>query len=148
MEWMLMADHAALLARLQNWSLASGDLPSDRQLADEVLMAYGWRCEPDASFEGGARWFIGPYSAAKPSRPHPINDLDIAVGLVPRCCNWRLTVIGQKATAHIWADKIFRDEFEGRSNRASVALLIAVFKYAQRAMDGIHGNSFPGTACH
>jgi hypothetical protein len=139
MEWMLMADHTALLARLQNWSLVSGDPHSDRQLADEVLIAYGWRCEPDASLEGGVRWFIGPYSAAKTSRPHPINDLSVSIDLVPRCCNWRLTVIGEKATAHIWPDKIFRDEFEGQSERPSVALLIAVFKYAQSAMDGIRG---------
>ena len=85
------------------------------------------------------RWFIGPYSAAKTSRPHPISDLNVAIGVVPRCCNWRLTVIGQKATAHIWTGEIFRDEFEGRSERPSVALLIALFKYVQSATDGIRG---------
>lgn len=134
-----MTDHTALLARLQNWSLVSRDVHSDRQLADEVLIGCGWRCEPDASSEGGVRWFIGPYSAAKTSRPHPISDLNVAIGVVPRCCNWRLTVIGQKVTAHIWADEISRGEFEGRSERPSVALLIAVFKYVQSARDGVCG---------
>ncbi len=130
-----MADHGALIAKLRAWSERDGSFHGDRQLADEVLIADGWRCETDQTFEGGVRWEygIGPVvCASETTRPHPINDLDRAIAVVPFRCNWRLTFIAGQTVAHVWAPgEIFRDEFEGHSERPSVAILIAAFRYKE-----------------
>lgn len=119
-----------LLEKLQAWR--EHDFHADRQLADEVLVADGWNCEKDESFEGGIRWFFGTnptYSCGENSRPHPINDLNAAIGVVPFKHHWRLTVIGENAVAQVWEPgEIFRDEFEGASSIPTIALLIAIFK--------------------
>ena len=65
-----------LIAKLRAWK--SRDFHRDRQLSDEVLIAGGWRCEPDEAWEGGVRWSWGTNpevkGAALPSaapRPRP-----------------------------------------------------------------------------
>jgi hypothetical protein len=43
--------------------------------------------------------------------------------------NWRIVVIGDRATAQVWeSGEIFRDEFEGSAPIPSIALLIAALK--------------------
>ncbi len=90
---------ADLLVRLRAWR--EHEYHSDRQLADEVLIATGWSCEPDVGFQGGVRWFFGSspqYSSTEAQRPHPINVLDHALGQIPMgwaldhlCDHWHLT---------------------------------------------------------
>lgn len=125
-------DEEALIACLERWSMETGGFHEDRQLADEVLVADGWHCEPDASFEGGVRWFWGTnpqYSASESSRPHPVNDLNAAVGVVPFKYNWRLEVHGDRATASVWEAVGHAPQIhQGKSERPAVALVIAALR--------------------
>jgi hypothetical protein len=126
-----------VIERLRRWSMANGDFHADRELADAVLIADGWQCEPDPSFAGGVRWWIGvspQYSTGEATRPHPINDLNAAIGVVPLRHNWRLTVIGDSAAAYVGASgELPHDKHYGLSERPSVALLIAALK-AKKAL--------------
>lgn len=119
-----------LISKLEAW--CEHDFHTDRQLADEVLIADGWSCEPDETFEGGIRWFVGTnpqVSTSENTRPHPINDLNAAIGVVPYRYNWRLTMFGEQAVAQVWqSGEIFRDEFEGHAPIPTIALLIAALK--------------------
>jgi hypothetical protein len=127
-------DLSALIAKLQAWE--KHDFHGDRQLADEVLIADGWRCVPDKDWHGGIRW---SYEAGNPklfmsedTRPHVILNLDNALGVVPLGHNVRLSIIGGNASAHVWrAGEIFRDEYEGYSPLATIALIIAALKAKQ-----------------
>lgn len=126
-----MPDLAPLIGKLQAWSMEAGSFHGDRQLADEVLIADGWRCEPDDSFEGGIRWFVGTWpevSTSESSRPHVVNDLNTAIGVVPRGFDWGLTVIDEKATAIVWRHGYTEESVVGQSERPSVAILIAALK--------------------
>jgi len=119
-----------LIDKLSAWT--EHDFHADRQLADEILIADGWNCEQDATFEGGIRWFWGTnpqVSTSENTRPHPINDMNAAIGVVPFKHNWRLIVIGDRAVAQVWPlGEIFRDEYEGVSTIPTVALVIAALK--------------------
>lgn len=130
-----MSKYNALIAKLEAWN--EPDFNSDRQLADEVLIADGWRVVPDETFEGGFRWEWGTnptVCCSETTRPHVINDLNTALGVVPFDCNWRLTRIGSHATAHVWqSGEIFRDEFAGSSPRETIAILIAALRYMGQA---------------
>jgi hypothetical protein len=139
----MMPSLGPLIAELEAWRIDGGSFHGDRQLADKILIAVGWLCEPDARFEGGVGWFSGvnpKYSGSEGSRPHPINDLDAAVGVVPLGCGWWLRVIGgASAVAHVWRKgEIFRDEFEGVSERPSVALVIAALRCKQASTSSDH----------
>ena len=129
-----MTNLAPLIAKLQAWTMETGDFHSDRQLADEVLIADGWKCEPDESFEGGVRWFWGTnpqISASESSRPHVINDLNTAIGVVPFGCNWQIEMRNNRAEAQVWAQGKIPHGCLGRSERPSVAILIAALRYKQ-----------------
>lgn len=81
-----MTDLPALLAKLEAWTEETRNFHGDRQLADEVLLACGWRVFPDPTFEGGVRWEFGTnptWCASESSRPHPINSVDAALGQIP-----------------------------------------------------------------
>ena len=131
-----------LILRLEAWT--EYDFHIDRQLADEILIAHGWKCEPDSTFEGGIRWYWGTnpqISSAETTRPHPINDLNAAVGLVPRGYRFMLDKRpfaetrkdGQSYRAHVWSGD--HPSFEDTISWApepTVALCIAVFR-ARRA---------------
>jgi hypothetical protein len=119
----------AVIDKLHKWTLASGSFHADRQLADEVLLADGWRPVPDPTFEGGVRWSIGTnpeVSMGDTNRAHPINDLNAAVGVVPFKARWSLHVTEARAMAKCWM--LDGAEFAGISERPSVALLIAALK--------------------
>ena len=112
----------AVVAKLAAWT--EHDFHKDRQLADEVLIADGWQCEPNAEFEGGERWFWGTnpqYSSGGPGRPHPVNDMNAAIGVVPFGKNWSLSVSGNYAVAHVGSHS-------GTSSNPTIALLIAALK--------------------
>ena len=122
-----------LIEKLKNWKEL--DFHADRQLADEVLIADGWRVIPDEGFQGGFRWEFGTnptYCSSEKSRPHVIHDLNTAIGVIPFGCNWRLTRIGDQFIAHVWkCGEIFRDEFEGHSTRETIAVLIAALRFKE-----------------
>ena len=128
----------ALIEKLKSWKEL--DFHGDRQLADEVLIADGWRVIPDSSFEGGFRWEFGAnptYCSSESNRPHVIHDLNVAIGVVPFDCNWRLTRIGDQVVAHVWkCGEIFRDEFEGCSSRETIAILIAALRFKEAQQQG------------
>jgi hypothetical protein len=89
-----LVDLTGLLAKLEAWSRDTGDFHSDRQLADEVLIATGWTCHPDPTFEGGVRWEFGKnptVCTGENSRPHPVNSVDAALGQIP--FRWSLNLL-------------------------------------------------------
>lgn len=125
-----------LIEKLMGWNLDSGDFHTDRQLSDEVLVADGWRVQEDKAFEGGIRWSFGKcpeVSVADANRPHVINDLNAAVGVVPIGCSWQLQVSPTGETAaRVWLETTAGTMWaEGASPRSSVALLIAALKFKE-----------------
>lgn len=123
-----------LLAKLEAWREADADFHRDRQLADEVLIADGWQCEPDTSFEGGIRWFWGTapqVSTSESSRPHPLIDMNAAVGVVPFRANWRIMRIGGLIRADAWFSQPL---FSGESQSTCIAIVIAALKL-KRSLD-------------
>jgi hypothetical protein len=135
-----------LIEKLQAWK--EHDFHADRQLSDEVLIADGWKCEADESFEGGIRWFWGTspqISCSEKQRPHLIHDLNTAIGVVPPGCSLRLMIYGQpprQATAHvscpIRGGRVAVHEFEGSSDIPTIAVLIAALKTKQ-ILEAKHG---------
>jgi hypothetical protein len=121
---------SGVIEKLEAWR--EHDFHADRQLSDEVLIADGWRCEPDAGFEGRVRWFWGTnpqYSSSESTRPHVIHDLNGALAVVPKNHGVRLLINGGIATASVWAaGEIRRREHEGASTLATIAILIAALK--------------------
>jgi hypothetical protein len=132
-----------LIAKLEAWK--EYNFHADRQLSDEILIADGWQCEPDDTFEGGIRWWRGPYSTGESCRPHPIHDLNAAIALVPFKMDWRVSRI---TGGHLSAKPGPRFECEisdynqrikrviGVSSEATVAVCIAALK-------AIHAIKFP-----
>jgi hypothetical protein len=62
---------------------------ADRQLADRVLLATGWRCLPDPGHPAGVKWEVGRnpvVTAWEPHHPHPVNSLDDALRQLPPGC--------------------------------------------------------------
>jgi hypothetical protein len=128
-----------LIEKLQAWK--EHDFHADRQLADEVLIADGWKCEADKSFEGGIRWFWGTWpqiSCSEKQRPHLIHDLNTAIGVVPPGCSLRLMIYGQpprQVMAHVIVPveggHDGPHELEGHSYIPTVAVLIAALKAKQ-----------------
>ncbi|WP_319798277.1 hypothetical protein [Nitrobacter sp.] len=88
-----MTDFDAVITKLQAWT--EFDFHTDRQLADEILIADGWCCEPDQAFGGGFRWWCKngavTYSSSETHRPHPIIDMNAAVALIPHGAGWNLS---------------------------------------------------------
>lgn len=121
-----------VLAKLMLWREALSDFHADRQLADEVLTADGWRVERDPAFEGGVAWRLDggrglpTLSVSEALRPHPLNDLNVAIGVVPFGCSWSIHAeAGSRAVARVWrwADRL--NSQQGVAERPTVALLIA-----------------------
>lgn len=127
-----------LLARLEAWR--EHDFHADRQLADEILIADGWKCEPCAEFESGIRWYWGTspqVSVSEVNRPHPINDLKAAVALVPFKMDWCLARItggplsgkpGPRFVAEITDYDGRISDVSGESCEPTVAMCIAYLK--------------------
>lgn len=132
----------AVISKLEGWSDHGGDFHSDRQLSDEVLIADGWRVEPDQSFEGGVCWSFGAnprYCCAESGRPHPVNDMNTASGVVPFGYAWMLVVMPDgECSARVAPGRPDGSpdpwRFEGRSGRPAVALLIAALKAKAAAL--------------
>jgi hypothetical protein len=124
-----MPDFAALIAKLEAWTEEGDTFHGTRQLADEVLIADGWRVEPDATFEGGERWHWGHVSTGAPARPHPIHDLNAAVGVLPFGASYILRAVYRApAVAVVWIGDQVTKSVDAQHQRATVALLIAAFK--------------------
>lgn len=81
------AEPASLLAALAARREATADFHTDRQLADRVLLATGWKCSPDPSgHQARVRWHFGvnpEVSCWEPTHPHPVNSVDAAIGQLP-----------------------------------------------------------------
>lgn len=125
----------ALIAKLEAWR--ENDFHADRQLADEVLIADGWICVPDPEWEGGIRWSWGTsprYSTSERGRPHPVIDLNTAIGVVPRGFDYHLSRFGDQHFASVFrrgapvSAGLARDEHDGSSPSPCLAILIAAFK--------------------
>ena len=126
-------DLSALIAKLQAWK--EHDFHADRQLSDEVLIADGWKSEPDARWQGGVRWYLSgnpEYSCGEDHRPHVIHDLDAALALVPKNHNYCLMVVDGETTATVWPSGASRGHV-GRSSLQHAAILIAALKAKQAA---------------
>lgn len=126
-----------LIADLCSWTIEKGDFHSDRQLADRVLIADGWQVIEDESFEGGIRWSTGrnpTYCTSESNRPHPINDLNAALGVIPIDYNWSLKMQDGRAYAVLWKKPKGQQAVYGlgESERPSVAILIASLKVLKR----------------
>lgn len=118
--------NAGLVAKLEAW--AEHDFHADRQLADEILIADGWNCEPDQTFEGGVRWFWGTnpqISSSESTRPHPVNDMNAAIGVVPFKHHWQVLVVGDYAEAEVWAGDRPYHAYRGSAPIPTIALVIA-----------------------
>ena len=122
---------AEILAKLEAWSLKEGDFHSDRQLADEVLLACDWRVTQDAEFAGGARWedTKNPgYFTAETGRPNPLLVLGDAILCVPITCAWRITTnVRRESLAEVRGPSMV--VHTGAHSYPSLALMIAVFSY-------------------
>lgn len=127
-----------IIAKLESWSLESSSFHADRQLSDEILIADGWQCEESADFEGGFRWWVGvnPQYSTGDNRPHPINDLNAAIGIVPFGAKFILEGCHatSKFTARVAGNNL---SVFGHSTRATVALLIASLKYNRFFADDV-----------
>ncbi len=127
-----MTDFPALIAKLEAWKRY--DFHKDRQLADEVLIADGWRCEPDAAWGGGVRWFRPAHnpevSVCEDQRPNLIHDMNTALAVVPYKYNVCLILIEGEATATVW-EPGNRVGHEGKSALGTIAVLIAALKATQ-----------------
>lgn len=125
----------ALIAKLEAWTEASGDFHSDRQLADEILIADSWMVIPDSTFAGGFRWEWrmpsgGAVCSSEASRPHPINDMNAAIGVVPMGMAWSIQVLKGRALALVWNPSTRVDwKLCGNSERPTVALVISALRY-------------------
>jgi hypothetical protein len=121
---------SSVIEKLEVWR--EHDFHKDRQLADEVLIADGWKCEQNPAWEGGARWYIPgnpEYSTSESGRPHVLHDLNAAIGVIPSDFNLRLIIIGPIATAHVWRDgEDLLNKRAGCSTKPTIAVLIAALK--------------------
>ncbi|WP_020476410.1 hypothetical protein [Zavarzinella formosa] len=129
-----------LIRKLEAWSDESGSFHTDRQLADEVLIADGWRVVPDPSFEGGFCWKFGVnpvVSSSESYRPHPVNDLNAAIAVIPHNAHWRLEVKNGVTWAYVWPCRGLMPEMSrGQSCRPAVAILVAALNFKQTSMVG------------
>jgi len=120
---------SAVIEKLKAWR--EHDFHADRQLADEVLIADGWKCEQNPAWEGGVRWFVPgnpEYSTSESGRPHVIHDLNTALGVVPPKHNVKILItcaIG--AGAKVWSNGK-EESFTGTAPIPTVAILIAALK--------------------
>lgn len=129
-----------LLDKLTAWKPESRSFHTDRQLADEMLLACGWRVCPDPEFEGGCRWEFGTnprYCTGETNRPHPVNSVDAALGQIPY--GWALgklydyvqdsVVPGRVKVIATYAE-VSNNVFTGRGNseERSVAICIAIVR--------------------
>jgi hypothetical protein len=133
-----MMDRVTLIKALETWTLESSDFHRDRQLADEVLLADGWKVEQNPHFEGGVAWVWGTSPKvlmADATRAHPINDLNAAFGVIPHGCDYRVDMWGGETTVYVWKRGPVIDRSRatmGVSSRPSVAILIAALRYMEK----------------
>ncbi len=124
-----------LIAKLEAWTQERGDFHSDRQLADEVLLADGWKPIQDKTFEGGVRWERKAAGmtlcSSESTRPHPLNDMNAAIGVVPFKAGWMVRNVGNRAQGLVWNPEAApgADQFGAVSERPQVALLIAALYF-------------------
>ena len=147
---MAEVEYSALFERIEAWHVdGEGGFHSDRQLADQVLLLDGWTVTPDAEFEGGFRWSWGNFHSSETARPHPLHDLNAALGLVPFEHGFRLEQPSLKRPLKIegwtespvrvsawiwgalpsaWADPL-PFSAQGRSSSAPAAICAAFVKW-------------------
>ena len=65
---MSRTDNAKLLADLAAWTEETRSFHGDRELADRVLLATGWRCLPDPEHPAKVRWARSPRLPRMPIR--------------------------------------------------------------------------------
>ncbi|MCF8532412.1 MAG: hypothetical protein K9G48_05370 [Reyranella sp.] len=134
-----MIDFPTLIAKLESWT--DGSFHTDRQLSDEILIADGWKVEPSTEFEGGVRWFRdmggATYSCAEDRRPHPIRDLNTAVGLIPHGMDLVLIRTRRRCEASVFQAGPRSVTTKGKSPELAVAVCIAAVKalYSKALLD-------------
>lgn len=130
-----LLDMESLLKRLAAWTEEGSTFHGDRQLADEILVADGWTVHQDDKFEGGFRWQWGinpTICSSESTRPHPIRDMNAAIGVVPYRCSYRLNVVpGQPAKAMVWMGDESTDVSIATGTRPQIALVIAALQFKQ-----------------
>lgn len=127
---MAVTDFPALIAKLEAWTPEAADFHRDRQLSDEILIADGWTCERDPAFAGGVRWSrrmgIGTYCSDEASRPHPINDVNTAIGLLPLRSEWSIAKTKEGAVVVVAITP--NRAVIGRAKEIAVAICIAAVR--------------------
>lgn len=86
---------------LQAWIDETRSYHADRQLADKVLLATGWRCLPDPEHPAKVKWEFGTNPVCtvwEPHHPHPVNSLDAALGQMP----FKWMVLGMNWAKGLW----------------------------------------------
>ena len=127
---------AALLADLYTWSEDVGSSHGDRELADRVLLATGWRWVADEDHPAKVRWEFGTnpvYMAWEPTHPHPIRSIDAAIGQLP--FRWRICSIVQSALGAEWCVEAEGNGAEVCATHATLPVaicLVAVKAWALR----------------
>lgn len=129
-----MSDINKVIEKLEAWR--EHDFHGDRQLSDEIIIADGWKVERDPTFQGGERWYykIGgcETSASRDSRPHPIQDMNAALGLVPFRYQFALSFsIGDargEYFASVWNDNLSAGETGSWAPRPTIAICLASMK--------------------
>jgi hypothetical protein len=120
-----------LVAKLEAWSEETSEFHADRQLADEVLLATGWTCEPDPGFRGGLAWSFGTnprVSVAEGEQPHSIRSVDAAIDQLPP--DWRVWYMEQALRDQVWRVRCvsFEDQDLAEHPALPVALCILAVK--------------------
>ncbi len=126
-----MAEHAALLNDLAAWSEQTRNFHADRQLADHVLLAAGWRCLPDPEHPAKVKWEFGTNPVVtcwEPYTPHPINSIDPAIQQLP--FNWRMRMMMRPNPNGEWGVEAAKNDrvVVGFHTELAVAISIAVVR--------------------
>ena len=121
-------DHAKLVELLASWD--GPHFERDREWSDHVLRIAGWMTRENPRMEEGREWYIkGPgctVAVSSPRRPHPIQNLQDALGQVP--FRWYTNSAGQSPDGKTWSWILSNGRLmaQGGAKSAAVACSIAV----------------------
>jgi hypothetical protein len=128
-------DYDGLIERLRRWTRERGTFQGDRALSDEAITADGWEFFEDPDFEGGQAWRYGTNPqvfTSHANRPHPVLDLNAALGIVPMGFDWSISSSARSGRFHATVSKRaggpVAKAFNGESSSPCVAVMIASFE--------------------
>ena len=139
----------ALIERVEAWR--EFDFHADYELSDAILLADGWRCEPDAAWEGGVRWSYGTnptVSTSELSRPRLLLNIGDAMGIIPFGFALQLTTINrERSHAIIWHPRDPGTRWEAHVAPSDcTAVLSAALRAIRNAPTPRHDNAAGGEA--